>query len=570
MKPLICFIGLTFLFTIFSQCQEEVPELNLADREQHFELLNPTEAPDRLCQELGISGGELLTGTLPEPQTSNGIIISHFQQSAELSPGTTIYLPLNYTVTGSNTVAGIYLHVIGSNHYWKVPIGKFGESSLQSKHSRVNNDYNSIVLPINLPSYVTTGSFDLSYALYDQQGNTSPSARTRSSVQPPSEACGFSATGNDGLFTKILSLEDKAGIITISYNMYTVPDRMDLKYNGEWVASTASTPIAPNQLPPSSTCYDGTDGYVPGFRTFTFEYDPNVSDTIEVYMFGCFGGGTRWDFWVTCEPEKSECCEDKPSPPNFTPSTVNFPANHEGVLNTGISVNAGDFVFLSTSSVISIATVPLPVGADGTFAWGPDEYKKYLNYELGQLIALIGGSDYGFDDIRLGENECEEIRGDAVGTAFLFRGENGIYLKAERAGDILLELNDRDPANNRGLFSIEIYVLKSEDHFGRNKYNCCPQLEPIGQDPCDHNWDPDNEDSAECYHGALATYRGTGSKVDRSQCTYKDGVLYNQGGVMGTFDYGAPKTRLHMILDVFPHIVLGDAYQPTPDKNIYS
>lgn len=576
MKRLIYLLGLTLFVNFFSSCQEEVPDLNLNSRVAYFEPLDPTEAPDRLCQELGITGGELLVGTLPEAKNNKGIKISHYQQSAELSPGTTIYLPLNYTITGSNVIAGIYLHVVGSDHYWNVPISKIGRSSSQSKNSRVNNDYNSIVLPINLPEYVIPGTFTLSYTLYDQQGNTSSSASTHASVQPASEGCGFRAHGKEGLYTKKILLGEEPGTIGITYNMYTIPDRMDIKYNGEWVASTATTPLLANEDPPSSVCYDGTEGYVSGSRTLSVDYDPSLSKYLEIYMYGCFESTTEWDFSVSCQPQgqpkEPECCEDTPTLPDFTPNIVNFPANHIGKLNTGVLVNKGDYVFVGTKGRVILRTIPSLTTAEGES--GLDEliynrYKKYPNFKFGQLIAWTGERSYGFDNIRLGENECEEIWGDAIGTAYLFRGEDGNFFKAQQTGEILLELNDNDPSNNKLDFSVEIYVLKLEDHFGRNRYNCCPDLEPTGQDPCNNNYDPDNEASAECYHGGLDTYRGSGPRVAGSQCTYRNGAIVNQGGIMGTFDYGEPKTRLHMILDVFPHIVLGDEYQPTPEKNIY-
>ncbi|WP_339905951.1 hypothetical protein [uncultured Cyclobacterium sp.] len=569
MKSLIHFIGLSLIISLFTFCEVEVPELNLDSRSTYFTPLDPNESPDRLCQELGLNVGELLTGKLPESTSGNQINISHFQTSAELSPGTTIYLPLNYTTANSGNIAGVYLHIEGSDHYWKIPIAKIGESTTQSKHSRVNNTYSSIVIPINLPDYVTPGSFNLIYSLFDQQGKISESASTQASVKAASEGCSFSAKGEEGLYTKRIILGNDPGTITVKHTMYSIPDRMDIRYNGKWVASTASSPLLPNEFPPSSICYDGTEGYVSGYRTYTINYDPSVSKYVDIYMYGCFESSTAWDFWVSCEPIEKGCCEDTPSPPTFSPKTVTFPADHEGKLKTGVVVNKGDYVFLGTKSTITIDRLALPVGADGTELWSPDKYKKYQNYELGQLIAWNGEEDYGFNSIRLGENECKQIIGDAIGTAYLFYGENGTFFKAKYSGEILLELNDNDPSNNEREFSVEIYVLKSEDHFGRNKYNCCPNQEPSGQDPCSHNWESDNEDSAECYHGGLDTYRGSGSRVNRSQCTYKDGVIFNEGGIMGTFDYGEPRTRLHMILDVFPHIVLGDAYQSTPVKNIY-
>jgi hypothetical protein len=97
-------------------------------------------------------------------------------------------------------------------------------------------------------------------------------------------------------------LGDNAGVACFSYDMYTVKDRLDIRYNGKWIASTGNLFDEKTVLP---DCDGSSDGFVSGKGTLCFEYDPNVSRTVEVYISGC-NSGTEWQVNSTCPKNSNE------------------------------------------------------------------------------------------------------------------------------------------------------------------------------------------------------------------------------------------------------------------------
>ncbi|MCF6307501.1 MAG: hypothetical protein L3J09_06055 [Flavobacteriaceae bacterium] len=78
--------------------------------------------------------------------------------------------------------------------------------------------------------------------------------------------------GSDGLTIFTCDLGQTSGNVTINYDTYSIPDRIDLFYNGAWIDGTGSA-LGQNQFPPVMDC-SGTivDGYVGETCSFNFNY----------------------------------------------------------------------------------------------------------------------------------------------------------------------------------------------------------------------------------------------------------------------------------------------------------
>ena len=252
--------------------------------------IDPENDAPCLCRSLDIVGGTLEEGELPEPRGVQHIQVNSIQSSANLTAGTKLYVPFRFTAEYG--LAGVMLTVAGSGYRWKIPLGG----------RQKDGDY---IIQVEVPDIVQNGSFNLSFVLIDGHGFISEARGISIGVDNTvHDVCGpsqyYAESGYDGLTVRKLKLGPSPGKVLIYCDTYSVPDRMDVRFNDKWVASTALAPLAANELPPPSECNDGTAGYVSQDLTLQFDYDPSLGNTFEIYMFGCFGGGTAWDFKVYC------------------------------------------------------------------------------------------------------------------------------------------------------------------------------------------------------------------------------------------------------------------------------
>lgn len=88
---------------------------------------------------------------------------------------------------------------------------------------------------------------------------------------------------------RAFNLGDKPGVASFNYQMFDIADRLDIRYNGNWVASTGNLFDEKTTNP---DCGGNADGFVSIEGTLSFEYDPNISQTVEVYISG-FQSGTN-------------------------------------------------------------------------------------------------------------------------------------------------------------------------------------------------------------------------------------------------------------------------------------
>ena len=266
---------LVVLFSLLNQNCTRVIEIIIID---------PAKDPSGFSKVLNIIGTNI-KGTIPK-NTACTFNINYYQSSAVTTQNASLYIPLSFT--SAVPIKGVYLQVVGADNYWDIPI---------TSQQNAGNNY---IIDVYVPNNILSGNTRINIVAYGANGCTTNQITMTAQITQSVEICGLGTiNGNAGLTVKRLILGDIAGKVSVNYQMYTLPDRMDIKYAGKWVATTDKTVLPDNGIPPSSVCFDGTAGYVAGGNTLTFDYDPKKGKEILIYMNGCFGQ-TEWNFSVSC------------------------------------------------------------------------------------------------------------------------------------------------------------------------------------------------------------------------------------------------------------------------------
>ena len=240
--------------------------------------IDPETEPDLLNRAMRLYG-VLREGDMPEPDGSS-LVINSTASAVEVSAGVRIYLP--YNTNQNNEICLVYLQVQGADSHWESPVELDATSGAP-------------FITISIPNFVQEGDFDIQYLVADCDGRVSRLVITDVAVTPPAE-CGTSFSGNFGITSRIIDLGDDAGTVSVNYEMYSIRDRLDLRYNERWIASTG-TPLENDQQ--ALVCAAVQDGFVSGSGSLTFQYDPDDGRSLQVYVFGC-NSGTAWDIDVQC------------------------------------------------------------------------------------------------------------------------------------------------------------------------------------------------------------------------------------------------------------------------------
>jgi|GEM_PF-1483191 len=545
--------------------------------------IDPAKDPSGFSRSLRIDGTNK-GGDMPL-NVSTSFRITKAQPSASATKGASLYVPFVFSST--LPVAGIYLQVKGADNHW----------NLAASGGQLTTD--TYVFSVNFPKNVLDGNTILVYAAYDRNGRTSNAIQMDTEITSSQNICSadepYKANGSRGLHQKTLVLGNKAGKVRIHYQMYNLPDRLDIRYNGQWVASTDTKPGPPVS---SKACFDRAAGYVPGTGTLTVNYDPAKSRELEIYMSGC-EGETLWDIQVDCPEEGCTGGCDTITLNDLNTSRL-VAANTDGKFTTSIRVKAGEFVFFGTESLVLVdkkhgtfvtgrgtntglditKTQNDPTGEDFTYN---AEWKKYANFRFGQLLMRFNGQLVPTTEYTLKSNgaKCPGIVQTYIDNWNL-SGEYGNYFVADREGIIEFEVNDRNPSDNAGHFLVNIITLSRKQHEERNYCNHCPEVMPglpltwgKVKDEKGNLWEygfVDNIISSGCFHGGHYLFRGISGDSKNSQCAYSQSTkkLINTYGdnTMGSFDYGKPDSREHAILDIFTHEayeLVGFKYKPTCD-----
>ncbi len=240
--------------------------------------IDPASQKSLLCKSLRLNGSNK-NGTMPSDiGTGSPVVVDH-PVAVEVSAGVLLFIP--YQISDTNDVCHIYLQVSGADNYWEAAL-------------TIDPSSHQPFFQILIPKFVIEGEFDLVFSLGDCNGNVSGIYSTETTVSPIAD-CNSSISGSVGITVRSFDLGDKEGLAGFGYEMYDIKDRLDIRYNGKWVASTGT--LFSNQvlLP---NC-DSFDGFVSDEGSLTFKYDPKVSRFVEVYVSGCIDG-TAWDVWAIC------------------------------------------------------------------------------------------------------------------------------------------------------------------------------------------------------------------------------------------------------------------------------
>lgn len=277
--PLLLFTSLL----IFSGCQKDEEPL------EEISPIDPATQPSELSRALGIAGSNR-EGDMPAP-TENAIgrpELTHTQPSASVTNDNTVYIP--FAFEAQEDIETIFLQVTNADNYWQIPV-------------LVSPGEESHVFQVFIPAHILEGEFRMDYAIGDAAGHISESATLNTRIVPPVSFCEggdntMRVEGTDGLTIQTFYFNNAKGMINLEYEMYSKPDRMDIFYNGKWVSGTGNE-VAAGTTPPSSQCHDGTNGFTGGEGVVYFYFDSEISNRVDVYLSGCFGG-TKWYYDIFC------------------------------------------------------------------------------------------------------------------------------------------------------------------------------------------------------------------------------------------------------------------------------
>ena len=109
-----------------------------------------------------------------------------------------------------------------------------------------------------------------------------PLVRSRLQPQPSNQSARVieQESGGQGTIQREFGLGSTPGIFRVKYEMYTVPDRLDVIYRGTTVASTG--------------------GLVSGSNTLSFNYVPVANDYTVTILVTAPHSGTAWDYAAYC------------------------------------------------------------------------------------------------------------------------------------------------------------------------------------------------------------------------------------------------------------------------------
>jgi len=130
---------------------------------------------------------------------------------------------------------------------------------------------------------ITTNNnvYNLANGVHSLQINSQGCNKTHDfSIGSTVDCAGSTGSGGQGTnFTDVVLLGSGAGTVNISYNMYSIPDQMDIYFNGNLVATTG--------------------GLVSGSGMLSFYYPGGGTNTCTVRMYAP-NSGTAWDYSVAC------------------------------------------------------------------------------------------------------------------------------------------------------------------------------------------------------------------------------------------------------------------------------
>jgi hypothetical protein len=282
MNKLFLFLGLTMAL-VLSNCSS-------ADKaEDNADSISPSNA-DALTEVLVIPNAEVVNSPNLPPSSSPSVApaVNHVDTNISYSAGGQIIIPSDVNSPVTANIAGVYIQVKGASTYFDVPINA----------ATFNGTFS---IPVNLPLEVGDGDFTLILKFYDTNGNISAITEVNIHVTQPTNCNTTKVSGGQGLTSNIFQVGNNSGMITISYDTFTVKDKIDVFQNGVWLGGTGPSTVRGTLRRPLS-CNAATEalGYVGQNSQFVFAYNPGAGNDIEVVVSGCENGGTAWEYTFSC------------------------------------------------------------------------------------------------------------------------------------------------------------------------------------------------------------------------------------------------------------------------------
>lgn len=311
-------------------------------------------------------------------------VVSHIDTNVSYSSGSQMYLPCDVASPGNKNIAGVYIQVKGASTYFDVTINSSSPNAL-------------ISIPIDLPSVLGSGTFTLLLKFYDEDGNISLEITVNITITAPDNCGTTKVSGGEGLTSNIFKLPNQAGQIKITYDTYTVPDKIDIYQNGSWCGGTGFA-TSRNTLRKALNCDVATEasGYVGEQGEFVFNYNPALGQEIEVVVSGCEDGGTLWEYTFSCPQEPSVgqsnfTIDGNSYTNNLTTACATISSNNNYVLSS-VHGESGDSDYISV--VLTFYEKPT---ASGTIPVGHD---WDVFPDPGQVLVNVfkGGKNYGARD----------------------------------------------------------------------------------------------------------------------------------------------------------------------------
>lgn len=288
---------------------------------------NNTDA-DGITAVLVVPGANSVSGDMPIG-TGTEIEILMVDSTVSYSAGSQVRLPIQFNSLTRTTICGVRFQVVGAGSYFEMTVD-------------ANNISEGILLPIGLPADLNASSFCISITIYDCSGNSSLAFTTCITVSSTMGCDVTRVSGGEGLTSTLHDMGDNPGNVIVAYETYTVPDRIDIFYNGLWVAGTGPNPGPMGAIPPLADCANPTAGYIGDNGEICFNFDvgsiqqrhlklPKDRSTydlqdnlgldspnfVEVVVSGCVRGGTEWEYTISCADPNSDCFVGQSGDPRF-------------------------------------------------------------------------------------------------------------------------------------------------------------------------------------------------------------------------------------------------------------
>ena len=329
--------------------------INCSKEEDGSNSVSPSD-PDAVSEVLVIPNAEVVnSSSLPaSSDASVAPTVSNMDINISYSAGGQIYLPSDVAAPSQNNIVGVYVQVEGASTYFDVPIN-------------ANTSAGLISIPIDLPSIVGPGNFTLLLQFYDSAGNVGLIYEINITVTDPSNCDTTKVSGGEGLTSNIFDASNRAGIITLEYETYTVPDKIDIFQNGVWLGGTGPQTDR-STLRRAANCNVATvaKGYIGAEGQFVFPYNPAMGREIEVVVSGCENGGTAWEYTFSC-PEEMVAGEGSFSynGNTYSGTCIELPATQ---CSTGKDVVIAS---VTGSAGYSVIVYNMPDASSGTFQLTP-------------------------------------------------------------------------------------------------------------------------------------------------------------------------------------------------------